>query len=75
MSSATLPSRRSSTDRVLHLQFAGYGTVAEQQAFFKYLLPWMEQQAFIFRYAAFGESLPSCPCQLCGATAELSPLS
>lgn len=38
-------------------EFAGSGTVAEQQTFFKYYLPWLEAQPFIFRYAAFGESV------------------
>lgn len=32
-------------------EFAGSGTVAEQQAFFATVLPWMEKQLFIERYA------------------------
>ncbi|GAA5839774.1 hypothetical protein JCM9279_005165 [Rhodotorula babjevae] len=36
-------------------EFAGSGTVAEQQAFFATVLPWMEKQPFIERYAGFGD--------------------
>lgn len=32
-------------------EFAGSGSSAEQQAFFKQVLPWMEQQPWIERYA------------------------
>ncbi|KAK4051341.1 hypothetical protein OIV83_002825 [Microbotryomycetes sp. JL201] len=35
-------------------EFAGSGTVTEQQAFFKKVIPWMESQSFVERYAAFG---------------------
>ncbi|KAF7966055.1 hypothetical protein HWV62_40244 [Athelia sp. TMB] len=35
--------------------FAGSGTVAQQQSFFSYILPWMETQRFIERYAGFGD--------------------
>ncbi|KAM0789286.1 hypothetical protein ACM66B_000126 [Microbotryomycetes sp. NB124-2] len=35
-------------------EFAGSGSVAEQQAFFKKVVPWMESQSFVERYAAFG---------------------
>lgn len=43
-------------DLCLFVQFAGAGSVAEQQTFLKTVLPWMEQQSFIERYAAFGTS-------------------
>ncbi len=36
-------------------EFQGYGTVAEQQAFLREVIPWMEEQAFIERYAGFGD--------------------
>ncbi|BGP20526.1 hypothetical protein JCM10213_003789 [Rhodosporidiobolus nylandii] len=36
-------------------EFAGYGTQDEQIAFLKYVIPWMEQQPFIERYAGFGD--------------------
>ncbi|KAK4699469.1 hypothetical protein P7C70_g6791, partial [Phenoliferia sp. Uapishka_3] len=36
-------------------EFAGYGTVQQQQDFFNYIIPWMENQTFIERYAAFGD--------------------
>ncbi|KPV73022.1 glycoside hydrolase family 128 protein [Rhodotorula graminis WP1] len=36
-------------------EFAGSGTVAEQQAFFATVLPWMEKQPWIERYAGFGD--------------------
>ncbi|TNY21555.1 glycosyl hydrolase catalytic core-domain-containing protein [Rhodotorula diobovata] len=36
-------------------EFAGSGTVAEQQQFFKTVLPWMEAQPWIERYAGFGD--------------------
>ncbi|GAA5962665.1 hypothetical protein JCM8115_005911 [Rhodotorula mucilaginosa] len=36
-------------------EFAGSGTVAEQQTFLKYVIPWMEKQTFIERYAGFGD--------------------
>ncbi|KAM0748388.1 hypothetical protein T439DRAFT_291841 [Meredithblackwellia eburnea MCA 4105] len=35
-------------------EFAGSGTVSEQQAFFQTIIPWMESQPFIERYSAFG---------------------
>lgn len=38
----------------LPFQFAGSGTVAEQQTFLETVIPWMEKSAFIERYAAFG---------------------
>ena len=40
------------------LQFAGAGSVAEQQAFFKTVIPWMEGNAMIERYAGFGTLSP-----------------
>lgn len=36
-------------------EFQGYGTVAEQQALLREVIPWMEEQAFIERYAGFGD--------------------
>ncbi|GAA5894702.1 hypothetical protein JCM8208_006048 [Rhodotorula glutinis] len=36
-------------------EFAGSGTVAEQQAFFATVLPWMEKQPWLERYAGFGD--------------------
>ncbi|GAA5886412.1 hypothetical protein JCM5296_001898 [Sporobolomyces johnsonii] len=36
-------------------EFAGTGTVAEQQAFFETVIPWMENNDQIERYAAFGD--------------------
>ncbi|GAA6017524.1 hypothetical protein JCM10207_008255 [Rhodosporidiobolus poonsookiae] len=35
-------------------EFAGSGTSEEQQTFLKYVIPWMEKQDFIERYAGFG---------------------
>lgn len=40
-------------------EFAGSGTTEQQQSFFKYVLPWMETQNFIERYAGFGEVFSS----------------
>ncbi|GAA6053905.1 hypothetical protein JCM3770_005326 [Rhodotorula araucariae] len=36
-------------------EFAGSGSVAEQQKFFQAVLPWMEGQPWIERYAGFGD--------------------
>ncbi|GAA5879947.1 hypothetical protein JCM1840_006940 [Sporobolomyces johnsonii] len=36
-------------------EFAGTGTVAEQQTFFETVIPWMENNDQIERYAAFGD--------------------
>jgi hypothetical protein len=36
-------------------EFAGYGSTAQQQSFLEYVLPWMETQNFIDRYAGFGD--------------------
>ncbi|KZP11932.1 glycoside hydrolase family 128 protein [Athelia psychrophila] len=36
-------------------EFAGSGTVAEQQSFLSYVLPWLETQSFVERYAGFGD--------------------
>ncbi|KAI5480618.1 Glycoside hydrolase, superfamily [Pseudohyphozyma bogoriensis] len=37
-------------------EFAGSGTVAQQQSFFQTIIPWMEKNVtFIERYAAFGD--------------------
>ncbi|SCV70126.1 BQ2448_1520 [Microbotryum intermedium] len=35
-------------------QFAGSGTTAEQQAFLKKVIPWLEKTTWIQRYAGFG---------------------
>lgn len=43
------------------MQFAGSGTVAEQQAFFATVLPWMEKQPWLERYAGLCVArLPLC---------------
>ena len=39
-------------------QFMGSGTVAEQQEFLDYVIPWLEEAPFIERYAAQGWSFP-----------------
>ncbi|GAA5949493.1 hypothetical protein JCM21900_000238 [Sporobolomyces salmonicolor] len=36
-------------------EFAGSGTVAEQQEFFETVIPWMEDHDQVERYAAFGD--------------------
>ncbi|CEQ41073.1 SPOSA6832_02756, partial [Sporobolomyces salmonicolor] len=36
-------------------EFAGSGTVAEQQEFFETVIPWMEDHVQVERYAAFGD--------------------
>ena len=42
-------------------EFAGYGSTAQQQSFLEYVLPWMETQNFIDRYAGFGEIISPFP--------------
>ncbi|GAA5902430.1 hypothetical protein JCM6882_002751 [Rhodosporidiobolus microsporus] len=36
-------------------EFAGSGSVAEQTAFFDKVIPWMDEQPWIHRYAGFGD--------------------
>ncbi|GAA5868012.1 hypothetical protein JCM8547_000781 [Rhodosporidiobolus lusitaniae] len=40
---------------VILSEFRGSGTLAEQTTFLETVLPWMEDQPFILRYAAFGD--------------------
>lgn len=38
-------------------EFAGSGTTQQQQSFLEYVIPWLETQSFVERYAAFGKPL------------------
>ena len=38
----------------------GLGTPDEQATFLKEVVPWLEEQNFVERYAAFGESVAPC---------------
>ncbi|GAA5982641.1 hypothetical protein JCM10908_006729 [Rhodotorula pacifica] len=67
----TLPDAYNTFKKPIWLtEFAGSGTVAEQQTFFKYVIPWMENQTFIERYAGFGDFVGT----YVYANASLTPL-